>query len=73
MALALRLEVNPLSIYRWESGRIEPNLASVVDLAQALEVTIDWLVVGRESKYRGKARAKRASSAPTLSAPSANG
>lgn len=57
--LATLCRVNPLFVYRWERGRCTPNLASAVLLARALRVTLDWLVVGRQSRYRGKPRAKR--------------
>jgi transcriptional regulator with XRE-family HTH domain len=49
-------ELDSLHIYRWETGRCVPNLKSVVSLARGLRMSLDRLVLGRESRYRsGKA------------------
>lgn len=57
--LARRLEIDKMLLYKWETGRCKPSLSSAERLAEALEVTVDWLVAGRESKFFGNGRAKR--------------
>jgi transcriptional regulator with XRE-family HTH domain len=34
---------------QWESGRTEPSLANLRALAEALQISIDWLVLGTPS------------------------
>lgn len=42
--LAEKIGKNQQDIYRYESGKFKPNLSSLIALAEALEVSLDWLV-----------------------------
>lgn len=42
--LAEKLGVEPLQIWRWESGRNKPSVDIVIKLAEALNVTSDYLL-----------------------------
>ena len=44
--LAGAVEVAPGTISRWERGEVEPTLENARDLADALGVTVGWLVGG---------------------------
>ena len=44
--LANAVEVAPGTISRWERGEVEPTLENARDLADALGVTVGWLVGG---------------------------
>ena len=47
-ALARMIHVTSRDVRRWESGeRKNPRLRCIIALADALEVTIGWLVAGR--------------------------
>lgn len=48
--LALKAQLRPENISRWERGEREPSWEGVQRLAQALEVSLDWLAFGRESR-----------------------
>jgi len=62
--LAELLGLERMCVYRWErrdlSKRSEPNLRVLPQLADALQVSIDWLVCGHESRF-----ASRGAIAPT--------
>ena len=45
--LARRIGVSPSAVGMYEQGRREPSLALVVCLAQALDVTTDYLLTGK--------------------------
>lgn len=47
-ALASAAHVSPSAISQYVRGRATPSLAVLVDLAQALEVSLDYLVYGQE-------------------------
>lgn len=42
--LANRLDIKPLQIWRWETGKTKPNSETVMSLARALGVTSDYLL-----------------------------
>ncbi len=48
-ALALAAHVSPSALSQYVRGRATPSLAVLVDLAQALEVSLDYLVYGQDS------------------------
>ena len=41
LQLANRLGVTPATIYNWESGRYEPRVTQLRELARAFDVTMD--------------------------------
>ena len=45
--LASRIQVSPSALGMYEQGRREPSVDTMVALAQALEVTTDFLLTGR--------------------------
>ena len=53
--LARAVGVSDNAIYKWVSGRGQPSMISLVNLARAARVSIEWLATGQESK--GEARA----------------
>lgn len=42
--LADRMGIAQPTIQRWESGKREPNIDQLIELAKILDVSIDWLV-----------------------------
>ena len=56
--LAELLGLERMCVYRWErrdvAKRSEPNLRVLPQLADALQVSIDWLVCGHESRFAGR-------------------
>lgn len=47
-------KVSYVSIYRWESGERIPKVTNLADLANALDVPIDYFFVKENPKYRRK-------------------
>lgn len=45
--LAAAAGLNPITVYRLETGDILPSVDSVIALAQVLDVCLDWFVLGR--------------------------
>lgn len=48
-ALAQTLGVDASYVSRWERGVVVPGAESLVSLADATGVTVDWLLTGREA------------------------
>ncbi|MGH7905633.1 MAG: S24 family peptidase [Candidatus Binataceae bacterium] len=47
--LARGIGVSDNAIYKWTSGRGQPSVLNLVALAQAAQVSVEWLATGRES------------------------
>jgi phage repressor protein C with HTH and peptisase S24 domain len=47
--LARVVGVSDNAIYKWVSGRGQPSMTSLVNLARAARVSIEWLATGQES------------------------
>src|SRR5579864_6603931 len=54
--LARAVGVSDNAIYKWVSGRGQPGMISLVNLARAARVSIEWLATGQEAS-KGEARA----------------
>ncbi len=48
--LAHQIGVSPSTIYNWESGRFEPRMSQLRDLATALNVTMDEIELSDAKK-----------------------
>lgn len=46
---ALRMDISPVSLQRYESGRREPGALVIVAFARRYDVTTDWLLLGRRA------------------------
>jgi transcriptional regulator with XRE-family HTH domain len=46
--LAGRLGVTRQAVQKWEAGASRPDMDNLLLLAQTLDVSLDWLVTGRE-------------------------
>ncbi len=66
--LARAVGVSDNAIYKWVSGRGQPSMMSLVNLAKAAGVSVEWLATGRGASGRIKADAA-AGESPELSAP----
>jgi phage repressor protein C with HTH and peptisase S24 domain len=55
--LARAIGVSDNAIYKWLAGRGQPSLASVVAIAQAAGVSVEWLGTGREPSAPARAAA----------------
>jgi DNA-binding XRE family transcriptional regulator len=53
-ALASAAHVSPSALSQYVRGRATPSLAVLVDLARALEVSLDYLVYGQDSAQRSE-------------------
>lgn len=53
--LARAVGVSDNAIYKWVSGRGQPSMISLVNLARAARVSIEWLATGQEAS-KGEAR-----------------
>ncbi len=53
-ALAREVRVSDNAIYKWLSGRGEPNLANLIGLARAGRVSVEWLATGSEFEPSAK-------------------
>lgn len=51
--LAAFLNVSPSAVGMYEQGRRCPDLITIIALADILEVSLDYLITGSESKYSG--------------------
>jgi len=45
---ASMIDVLPAHLNRWEKGRIAPGWVFLVKIAKTCEVTLDWLLTGKE-------------------------
>lgn len=50
--LARAVGVSDNAIYKWVSGRGQPSMVSLVNLARAARVSVEWLATGREASTR---------------------
>lgn len=48
--LAHRLKLSPSAVGMYEQGRREPSVETLVDMASALGVTVDFLLTGQAEK-----------------------
>ncbi|MGA2408767.1 MAG: helix-turn-helix transcriptional regulator [Candidatus Binataceae bacterium] len=53
--LARAVGVSDNAIYKWVSGRGQPGMISLVNLAKAAGVSVEWLATGRGTPAKGKA------------------
>lgn len=51
--LARAVGVSDNAIYKWVSGRGQPSMVSLVNLARAARVSVEWLATGQEANARG--------------------
>lgn len=63
VALARRLDTHPSNVKRWESSRVSPRWETVVRIAEALEVPVEDLAAGEDTRRPGRS----APSIPSLS------
>jgi phage repressor protein C with HTH and peptisase S24 domain len=52
--LARAVEVSDNAIYKWVSGRGQPSMASLVNLARAAGVSVEWLATGKGASGKVK-------------------
>ena len=52
LELATLLDVQPRMVGRWEQGVAKPKFDYIVKLAQILEVSLDYLILGEEGQNR---------------------
>jgi len=52
--LARAVGVSDNAIYKWVSGRGQPGMISLVNLAKAAGVSVEWLATGRGNPAKGK-------------------
>lgn len=52
--LAKAVGVSDNAIYKWVSGRGQPSMASLVSLAQAAGVSVEWLATGHGPSAKGR-------------------
>lgn len=53
--LAAQLGVTQNMLWRWENGRKLPRISNLVRLCQALQCSLDYLIVGREAAWKRRA------------------
>ncbi|MGZ6186413.1 MAG: XRE family transcriptional regulator [Candidatus Binataceae bacterium] len=58
--LARAVGVSDNAIYKWVSGRGQPSMISLVNLARAARVSIEWLATGQDAP-KGEARGPESS------------
>jgi phage repressor protein C with HTH and peptisase S24 domain len=59
--LARAVGVSDNAIYKWVSGRGQPGMISLVNLAKAAGVSVEWLATGRGAKARAETEIEGAS------------
>ena len=64
--LARAVGVSDNAIYKWVSGRGQPGMISLVNLAKAAGVSVEWLATGRGAPAKDKPQAR--SSEPEFTA-----
>jgi phage repressor protein C with HTH and peptisase S24 domain len=52
--LARAVGVSDNAIYKWVSGRGQPGMISLVNLAKAAGVSVEWLATGRGTAAKGR-------------------
>ena len=50
--LAAALNVSRFTVLRWEAGEYEPRLSELVKIAEALNVSLDELMTGEQTKAK---------------------
>lgn len=70
-AFAKRVGVTPNTLYRWESGKIVPDIWSLAAIAEVAEVSADWLLFARERPHAEELAAWRATARGQLASPPA--
>ncbi len=50
LELADMLDVQPRMVGRWEQGTAKPQFDYIIQLAQVLEVSLDYLLLGKEGQ-----------------------
>ena len=53
--LAEKIEVTPATVYRWLSGKFDPSLPKLAQLAEIMQVSLAWLVTGTGPRDRRQA------------------
>jgi len=53
--LAAKVGVTPVTLYRWLSAKFDPGVAKLSELAEALNVSLAWLVTGQGPMGRRRA------------------
>jgi len=54
LELANILDVQPRMVGRWEQGTAKPQFDYIIQLAQVLEVSLDYLLLGKEGQIRSE-------------------
>lgn len=49
-AFAQKLEVSPPTVTRWLKGEADPSRTNLIKISEALDVSLEWLAVGKESQ-----------------------
>src|SRR5579863_9807110 len=62
--LAQAVGVSDNAIYKWVSGRGQPSISSLVNLAKAAGVSVEWLATGRGAQARTKSESAVSAGAP---------
>lgn len=57
--LARRLDTHPSNVKRWETGRVSPRWETVVRIAEALEVPVEDLAAGEDTRSAMRAGSAR--------------
>ncbi len=55
-ALARAMNISDNAIYKWLSGRGEPNLANLIRMARVGRVSVEWLATGNPSESVSKSQ-----------------
>ena len=53
--LATKVGVTPVTFYRWMSAKFDPGVAKLSELAEALNVSLAWLITGQAPMGRRQA------------------
>jgi transcriptional regulator with XRE-family HTH domain len=56
VALARRLDTHPSNVRRWETSSVSPRWETVVRIAEALEVPVEDLAAGEDTRGPGRMR-----------------
>jgi phage repressor protein C with HTH and peptisase S24 domain len=62
--LARAVGVSDNAIYKWVSGRGQPGMGSLVNLAKAAGVSVEWLATGRGTAAKSKPETQPAQESP---------
>lgn len=49
-AFAQKLEVSPPTVTRWLKGEADPSRTNLIKISEALDVSLEWLAIGKESQ-----------------------